>query len=113
MHSFSNAALSLLPERGQGLRAKSKRADRIPDADAEARPLARDYHSINDPSVIIRVPKKVPTPIKVESKVWFANERTFFSYATMGMLISTFAGGLLFGAKDEMTKYFAFAYACM
>ncbi|CAD6578988.1 MAG: hypothetical protein TREMPRED_002324 [Tremellales sp. Tagirdzhanova-0007] len=69
-----------------------------------------DYHSINDPTVQIRVPKKVPTPVKVEAKVWFANERTFISYLSMGLLLSTIASGLLFGAKDSPARYFALTY---
>ncbi|KAL7422553.1 hypothetical protein Q5752_003201 [Cryptotrichosporon argae] len=75
------------------------------------RPLVRDYHSINDPSILVRVPKKIETPVKVESKVWFANERTYIAYVTMGVLISTIALGLLAGAKDTLGKAFAGAYA--
>nr|XP_031864088.1 uncharacterized protein CI109_000732 [Kwoniella shandongensis]KAA5531160.1 hypothetical protein CI109_000732 [Kwoniella shandongensis] len=106
---FSATALKLLPKKGVGMRAKSKRADRIPDD--PQRPLVTDYHSINDPTIRIRVPKKVLTPVKVEAKVWFANERTFISYLSMGILLSTIASGLLFGAKDSSARWFAFAYA--
>lgn len=89
------------------------------------RPLVTDYHSINDPTIRIRVPseftvedpaelsEKVPTPVKVEAKVWFANERTFISYLSMGLLLSTIASGLLFGAKDSPSRYFAMVYAVM
>ncbi|WWD19117.1 hypothetical protein CI109_103575 [Kwoniella shandongensis] len=97
---FSATALKLLPKKGVGMRAKSKRADRIPDD--PQRPLVTDYHSINDPTIRIRVPK---------AKVWFANERTFISYLSMGILLSTIASGLLFGAKDSSARWFAFAYA--
>lgn len=130
---FSSGALSQLPTRGQGARAKSKRADRIPDecvAQFHAASFLRvcnrmlmprsgrrqsvnDYHTINGSSVRIRVPKKVLTPVKVEAKVWFANERTFISYLSMGLLMSTIASGLLFGARDSMARYFALAYAGM
>ncbi|WVQ82118.1 hypothetical protein IAT38_004246 [Cryptococcus sp. DSM 104549] len=110
-HPFSSGALKLLPKRGVGLRAKSKRADRIPDSEDADRPLVSDYHSINDPTIRIRVPKKVPTPVKVEAKVWFANERTFISYLSMGLLLSTIASGLLFGARDSPARWFAFGYA--
>lgn len=106
---FSAGALKLLPERGEGSRAKSKRADRIPDQANQ--PLLTDYHSINDPTVRVRVPKKVLTPVKVEAKVWFANERTFISYLSMGVLLSTIASGLLFGARDSPARWFALAYA--
>ncbi|KAL0247132.1 hypothetical protein I308_104167 [Cryptococcus tetragattii IND107] len=96
---FSSGALKLLPKRDVGIRAKSKRADRIPDD--PQRPLVTDYHSINDPTMRVRVPKKTPTPVKVEAKVWFANERTFISYLSMGLLLSTIASGLLFGSRDS------------
>ncbi|UOH82883.1 hypothetical protein LQV05_005595 [Cryptococcus neoformans] len=108
---FSSGALKLLPKRGVGIRAKSKRADRIPDD--PQRPLVTDYHSINDPAMRIRVPKKFLTPVKVEAKVWFANERTFISYLSMGLLLSTIASGLLFGSRDSPARWFAFAYALM
>lgn len=106
---FSSGALKLLPKRDVGIRAKSKRADRIPDD--PQRPLVTDYHSINDPTMRVRVPKKTPTPVKVEAKVWFANERTFISYLSMGLLLSTIASGLLFGSRDSPARWFAFAYA--
>ncbi|RSH88550.1 uncharacterized protein EHS24_001095 [Apiotrichum porosum] len=106
---FSQGALNLLPRRGEGMRVKSKRGDNLPDSDT--RPLLTDYHSINDPSIRVRVPKKKPTPVKVEAKVWFANERTYISYLSMGLLLSTIASGLLFGARDSLARYFAVAYA--
>lgn len=51
--------------------------------------------------------------MKVEAKVWFANERTFISYLSMGLLLSTIASGLLFGSRDSPARWFAFAYALM
>jgi hypothetical protein len=45
--------------------------------------------------------------------VWFANERTFISYLSMGLLLSTIASGLLFGAKDSPARWFALTYAMM
>ncbi|TXT09961.1 uncharacterized protein COLE_03895 [Cutaneotrichosporon oleaginosum] len=106
---FSQGALKLLPARGEGIRAKSKRGDRLPDS--EERPLLTDYHSINDPTIRVRVPKKKATPVKVEPKVWFANERTYIAYLSMGVLLSTIATGLLFGAKDHPARWFALGYA--
>ncbi|BEI93999.1 uncharacterized protein CcaverHIS019_0604580 [Cutaneotrichosporon cavernicola] len=106
---FSQGALRLLPARGEGIRAKSKRGDRLPDS--EERPLLTDYHSINDPTIRVRVPKKRATPVKVEPKVWFANERTYISYLSMGVLLSTIATGLLYGANDHPARWFALAYA--
>lgn len=65
---FSTGALDQLPARGQGMRAKSKRADRIPDEyvpfvasqliPSPQRPLVTDYHSINDTTIRLRVPSK-------------------------------------------------------
>lgn len=45
--------------------------------------------------------------------MWFANERTYISYLSMGLLLSTIASGLLFGARDSLARYFAVAYALM
>jgi hypothetical protein len=39
-------------------------------------PTVRDYHSITTAPPHVRVPKKTPTPVRVEGKVWFANERS-------------------------------------
>lgn len=39
-------------------------------------PTVRDYHAINSLPPQVRVPKKIATPVKVEGKVWFANERS-------------------------------------
>ncbi|WVO14358.1 hypothetical protein L204_101991 [Cryptococcus depauperatus] len=61
---FSQSALKLLPKRGVGFRAKSKRADRIPDD--PQRSLVTDYHSINDPS--IRIHKKFLHLLKSKRK---------------------------------------------
>ncbi|KAK4688441.1 hypothetical protein P7C73_g1673, partial [Tremellales sp. Uapishka_1] len=105
-HPFSAGALKLLPKKGAGARSKSKRADRIPESGETT-----GYHTIPDSNIRIRIPKKIATPVRVESKVWFANERTFVSYLSMGMLLSTIASGLLFGAKDSPARYFALAYA--
>ena len=71
---FSSTALSTLPHNPRGVRDRSTRTDNIPDAAVNG---PRNYHAINNalpPGV--RVPKKIATPIKVEAKVWFANERS-------------------------------------
>ena len=57
--------------------------------------------------------EKIATPVKVEAKVWFANERTYISYLSMGLLLSTISSGLLFGARDGTARYFAIAYAAV
>ncbi len=73
---FSSSALSKLPDTSQRNRHRETRADRIPDSqDSNGTGtvvMHRDYNAINP--VPIRVPKNVATTIKVEGKVWFANE---------------------------------------
>jgi hypothetical protein len=76
---FSSSALATLPQNPQRP-ARYTRADGIPEVpttDGE-RPTVRDYHAINSvpEEVTVRVPKKIPTPVRVEGKVWFANERS-------------------------------------
>jgi hypothetical protein len=76
---FSSDALDKLPRNPQGIRDRSIRIDNIPETeegDDGLRPSVRDYHSISAAPSQVRVPKKVATPIRVEAKVWFANERS-------------------------------------
>ncbi|KAF8525952.1 hypothetical protein BU17DRAFT_74332 [Hysterangium stoloniferum] len=103
-----------LPRNPVGVRQRSTRADRIPEtaADAEGQqPTIRDYHSINAVPPKVRVPKKVATPIQVEGKVWFANERTWISYLNVSILLGTFSLALFNASKDDMARKFAYAYA--
>ena len=77
---FSPAALASLPK---NLKRSPKyiRADRIPETEADDEgnlPAVRDYHAINSLPPQVRVPKKIATPIKVETKVWLANERSTY-----------------------------------
>jgi hypothetical protein len=77
---FSPGALASLPKNLR-TRPRYTRADRIPDTDADDEgnmPAVRDYHAINSLPPQVRVPKKIATPIKVEAKVWFANERSAY-----------------------------------
>lgn len=77
---FSPAALASLPKNLR-TRPRYTRADGIPDAELDDEgnmPAARDYHAINSLPSQVRVPKKIATPIKVEAKVWFANERSTY-----------------------------------
>lgn len=88
---FSPQALASLPNVSRP--GKYLRADGIPDTSrnvvsndengnnsngdgGDQRPTVRDYHSINNLPPQVRVPKKIPTSVKVEGKVWFANERS-------------------------------------
>jgi len=74
---FSSAALAGLPRVKRPERYL--RADDIPVTETNEegeRPTVRDYHSINSLPPNVHVPKKIPTSVKVEGKVWFANERS-------------------------------------
>lgn len=77
---FSNSALQNLPDTSRRDADRELRSDRIPDPlepgirETMVVTRARNGQAI-DP-VPIRVPKKIATPIKVEGKVWFANERS-------------------------------------
>jgi hypothetical protein len=76
---FSPAALAQLPKKPRRP-SRYTRANEIPDVepteDDGQMPTVRDYHSITTVPPHVRVPKKTPTPVRVEGKVWFANERS-------------------------------------
>jgi len=77
---FSPAALASLPKNLR-TRPRYTRADGIPDAEVDDEgnmPAIRDYHAINSLPPQVRVPKKIATTVKVEAKVWFANERSMY-----------------------------------
>ncbi|KAH9998952.1 hypothetical protein BJV77DRAFT_1058533 [Russula vinacea] len=95
---FSPAALAQLPKKPRRP-SRYTRADAIPDM-----PRVRDYHSITTVPPHVRVPKKTPTPVRVEGKVWFANERTWVSYLNMSVLIGTFAVALFNASKDPIAS---------
>ncbi|KAG6373398.1 hypothetical protein JVT61DRAFT_6547 [Boletus reticuloceps] len=61
----------------------------------------------------VRVPRKVPTAIKVEAKVWFANERTWLSWLNAAILIGTFAVALFNASRDPIARAFAYVYAAL
>jgi hypothetical protein len=75
---FSSSALEQLPKKPPRP-SRYTRADEIPDVEPTEEdgqmPTVRDYHSITVPPQV-RVPRKIPTPVRVEGKVWFANERS-------------------------------------
>ena len=76
---FSPSALASLPKKTFQRRPRYTRVDNVPDAQEDEHgqmPTVRDYHAINSLPPQVRVPKKIATPIKVEGKVWFANERS-------------------------------------
>ncbi|KJA14698.1 hypothetical protein HYPSUDRAFT_150051 [Hypholoma sublateritium FD-334 SS-4] len=109
---FSPSALASLPHVQRP--ARHLRADAIPETqeDAEHRtPTVRDYHSITSLPPNVRVPKKIPTSIKVEGKVWFANERTWISWLSISVLMGALSLGLFNASKDEVARRFAYVYA--
>ncbi|KAF8606597.1 hypothetical protein BDV93DRAFT_489407 [Ceratobasidium sp. AG-I] len=110
---FSSTALASLPRNPVGFRARSTRIDRIPDSSAPDG--VPNYQSVAQGSsqgrVRVRVPKKVATPIKVETKVWLANERTWVSYLNMGVLLSTLSLALFNASNDAVSLIFAYIYA--
>ena len=74
---FSSSALASLPRLARPVRYT--RVDAIPDTEQDEdgqRPTVRDYHAISSVPEQVRVPKKIATPVRVEGKVWFANERS-------------------------------------
>lgn len=76
-YPFSTGALATLPRLSRPLRYT--RRDAVPEVEPDEDgnlPTVRDYHAISHVPPQVRVPKKVPTPVKVEPKVWFANERS-------------------------------------
>ncbi|ORX61403.1 SPX-domain-containing protein [Hesseltinella vesiculosa] len=57
----------------------------------------------------VKVPKKVVTPLRVEPKVFFANERTYFAWMSFGTLLATFSVAL-FNAGDAVGKISGVVY---
>ncbi|KAH9856622.1 hypothetical protein C2E23DRAFT_808317 [Lenzites betulinus] len=111
---FSPSALASLPKKTFQRRPRYTRVDNIPDAEQDEHgqmPTVRDYHAINSVPPQVRVPKKIATPIKVEGKVWFANERTWIAYLQTSVLIGTLALALFNASKDNIARNLAYAYA--
>ncbi|KAG2154019.1 hypothetical protein DEU56DRAFT_907479 [Suillus clintonianus] len=110
---FSSSALAALPENTQRP-VRYTREDDIPDVDHDVdgqRPTIRDYNAINSVPPQIRVPKKVATSLKIEGKVWFANERTWISWLNLAVLLGTLALALFNASKDVVARRFAYTYA--
>ncbi|OSX57630.1 hypothetical protein POSPLADRAFT_1174167 [Postia placenta MAD-698-R-SB12] len=111
---FSPSALASLPKRTLRRRPRYTRNDNVPEAGRDEdgqMPTVRDYHAINSVPPQVRVPKKIATPIKVEGKVWFANERTWIAYLNTSVLVGTLALALFNASKDQIARNFAYAYA--
>ncbi|KAI0685956.1 hypothetical protein BC835DRAFT_483197 [Cytidiella melzeri] len=113
---FSPSALSQLPKKTFKSRPRYTRTDNVPDAEQDEEghmPTVRDYHAINSLPPQVRVPKKIATPVKVEGKVWFANERTWVSYLNVSILIGALSLALFNASKDQVAKNMAYTYAAI
>ncbi|KAL0953262.1 hypothetical protein HGRIS_004512 [Hohenbuehelia grisea] len=109
---FSSSALASLPNPRRPVRYT--RADGIPETEQDRdgqQPTVRDYHAINSVPPKVRVPKKIATPVRVEGKVWFANERTWVSWLNISILLGTLALALFNASKDQIARNFAYVYA--
>ncbi|EJD06644.1 uncharacterized protein FOMMEDRAFT_102494 [Fomitiporia mediterranea MF3/22] len=121
---FSSAALRQLPNTSQRKRDRETRTDRIPEGEGDV--VVHDFNNNNNNAdtrgnveygpasavpLSVRVPKKIPTPIKVEGKVWFANERTWIAYVNVGVLVGTLALALFNASEDAIARNFAYIYA--
>ncbi|KAJ3762642.1 hypothetical protein EV360DRAFT_35266 [Lentinula raphanica] len=109
---FSPAALASLPKLSRP--SRYTRADAIPNAEDDQdgqRPTVRDYLSINHLPPQVKVPKKMKTPVRVEGKVWFANERTWVSWLNLAVLLATLALALFNASRDAVARKFAYTYA--
>ncbi|TDL25637.1 hypothetical protein BD410DRAFT_716908 [Rickenella mellea] len=105
---FSSSALAKLPNTNDRFRDRSTRTDLIPEPqDTNGAGQNQDYHSVNP----VRVPKKIATAVRVEGKVWFANERTWLSYVNISVLIGTLALALFNASDDWVARNFAYTYA--
>ncbi|KAF9243467.1 hypothetical protein BU15DRAFT_72139 [Melanogaster broomeanus] len=110
---FSSSALAALPENAQRP-ARYTRQDDIPEHDQDVdgeRPTIRDYNAIRSVPPQVRVPKKVATSLKVEGKVWFANERTWISWLTLAVLLGTLALAMFNASHEPVARSFAYIYA--
>ncbi|PCH42045.1 hypothetical protein WOLCODRAFT_137659 [Wolfiporia cocos MD-104 SS10] len=113
---FSPSALASLPKRTLRRRPRYTRNDNVPETSRDEdgqMPTVRDYHAINSVPPQVRVPKKIATPIKVEGKVWFANERTWIAYLNTSVLVGTLALALFNASKDQIARNIAYSYAAI
>ncbi|KAJ7707498.1 hypothetical protein B0H17DRAFT_1032889 [Mycena rosella] len=109
---FSSSALASLPNPARPVRYT--RTDGIPETEQDStgqQPIVRDYLSINTVPSLVRVPKKIATPVRVEGKVWFANERTWVAWLNIAVLLGTLALALFNSSKDPIARNFAYLYA--
>ncbi|KAK0544802.1 hypothetical protein OC846_005926 [Tilletia horrida] len=94
---------------GGGATSESERAEREPLLDSNGNTTAgaaglgaeQGYGSVLDlpPERRVPKPKAVISPVRVEAKVWFANERTWISWLRVSVLIGSFALALFNSAS--------------
>lgn len=68
--------------------------------------------AVREPVILppgVKVPTKVITPLRVEPKVYFANERTYFSWMSFATLLATFSIAL-FNAGDTVGRISGVVY---
>ncbi|KAK0469588.1 uncharacterized protein EV420DRAFT_1660468 [Desarmillaria tabescens] len=112
---FSASALATLPNAQRPQRYT--RADAIPETENDEdgqRPTIRDYHAINSLPPMVRVPKKIATPVRVEGKVCTALITfisAWVSWLNLSILIGTLALALFNASQDDIARNFAYAYA--
>ncbi|KIK99957.1 hypothetical protein PAXRUDRAFT_130940 [Paxillus rubicundulus Ve08.2h10] len=112
---FSSSALASLPENTHRP-ARYTRQDDIPDPDQDVngkKPTIRNYNAISSAPRQVCVPKKVATSLKVEAKVWFANERTWVSWLNLAVLLGTLALALFNASHEPVARRFAYVYAAI
>lgn len=70
--------------------------------------------TVFDTRVIVPEGKRISVPVRVEPKVYFANERTFLSWIEIGILLGAIAGTLLnYGDKLAIQAAFGFFIAAV
>ena len=104
------------PHEGSDRKGKSgfsQMVARIFDTIASNSPSASRVTSHkNDPVLLppgVHIPRKIPTPVRVEPKVFFANERTYFSWMTFAVLLGSFSVAL-FNTGDKIGKIAGLMY---
>ncbi|WFD40944.1 uncharacterized protein MJAP1_003935 [Malassezia japonica] len=58
-----------------------------------------EYGSVPENQIPVPKPRKVQSPVKVEAKVWFANERTWISWLRASILMGTLSLALFNSAS--------------
>lgn len=103
-----NSVTSLFTGNGGGGGNDEQRERLLQDEDIQTQPDGRNYGSISNNGAststssrqfVVPKPPKVKTPVRVEAKVWLANERTWISWLHISLLIGSFALALINSAS--------------